>query len=86
MISGFLNLTGKITTKDYLTGEPKTAVIELPKIKIQSNLSMKLGSAYGSPVVSDFFFTGYPKEGRRAEDESIFNITFLNSELTGDYV
>ena len=47
---------------------------------------MKLGTAYDNPVVSDFYFTGYPQEGQKAELNSILKITFLNDELTGDYM
>jgi hypothetical protein len=60
LFNGFLNLTGKMTTKDYFTGEPKTAIIEIPRLKISSNIAMKLGVYYDDPVVSDFYFTGYP--------------------------
>ena len=45
---------------------------------------MRLGSSYDVPVVSDFYFIGYPEEGRL--DNKIFRLTFLNSDLTGDYV
>lgn len=86
LFNGFLNLTGKMTTKDYFNGEPKTAILEIPRLKINSNLSMRLGSSYDNPVVSDFYFTGYPEENRRIEDQKVFNITFLNSDLTGEYL
>ena len=86
LFNGFLNLTGKMTTKDYFSGEPKTAIIEIPRLKISSNIAMKLGAYYDDPVVSDFYFIGYPQEGRLPEDTKIMNITFLDKELTGDYV
>lgn len=86
LINGFLNLTGKMTTKDYFTGEPKTAIIEIPRIKIQSSLMLKLGTAYNEPVVSDFYFTGYPQEGQKAELNSVCKLTFLNMDVTGEYV
>lgn len=86
LFNGFLNLTAKTTVKDFFTGEPRTAIIEIPRLKIQSSLAMKLGTAYDNPVVSDFYFTGYPQEGQKAELNSILKITFLNDELTGEYV
>jgi len=58
-----LNLTAKVTTKDFFSGEPTTAILEIPRIKINSSLAIKLGTNYDSPVVSDFYFTGYPLEG-----------------------
>lgn len=86
LFNGFLNLTGKMTTKDYFTGEPRTAILEIPRLRLSSNFAMKLGTAYEEPVVSDFYFVGYPQEGRAAEDQEICKITFLRHELTGDYV
>lgn len=86
LFNGFLNLTAKVTTKDFFSGEPKTAILEIPRLKINSSLAMKLGTTYDQPVVSDFYFTGYPLEGQKAELNSICKLTFLNTELTGEYV
>lgn len=86
LFNGFLNLTAKITTKDFFSGEPKTAILEIPRLKINSGLAMKLGTIYDQPVVSDFYFTGYPLEGQKAELNSVCKLTFLNMELTGEYV
>lgn len=86
LFNGFLNLTAKVTTKDFITGEPTTGILEIPRLKINSTLMMKLGTNYDSPVVSDFYFTGYPKEGQKAEMSSVCKLTFLNRELTGDYL
>lgn len=84
LFNGFLNLTAKMTAKDYFTGEPRTAILEIPRLKINSSLAMRLGSNYDVPVVSDFYFIGYPEEGRL--DNKIFRLTFLNTDLTGDYI
>ena len=86
LFNGFLNLTAKTTVKDYFSGEPTTAILEIPKIRLASTIAMKLGTAYDNPVVSDFFFIGYPQEGQQAEMNSVCKLTFLNRELTGDYL
>lgn len=86
LFSGYLNLTAKMTTKDYFDGQPRTAILEIPKLKLNSNLAMRIGQNVENPVISDFYFTGYPNEGRRIEDEVVCKLTFLNTELTGDYV
>ena len=86
LFNGSMNLTGKLTTKDYFTGEPKTAILEIPRIKLNSTIMMKLGTYYDEPVVSDFYFIGYPQLGQQDKDQSVFKLTFLNHELTGDYV
>lgn len=85
LFSGFMNLTGKITIKDYFTGEPRTAILEIPKIKLNSNLALSLGSNYENPVVSDFYFIGHPQEGRSIDGQSVCKITFLDTELSGEY-
>lgn len=86
LFKGFLKLDGKMSIKDQKTGEVTTGILELPKIKLSSSLSIRLGKNAASSAVSDFFFVGYPDESRRREEQQIANITFLNHELTGDYI
>lgn len=86
LFNGFLSLAGKMSVKDEMSGEVTTAILEIPKIKLSSNLSLRLGKNYDSSTVSDFFFTGYPDENIRREKQSVCKITFLNKELTGDYI
>ena len=61
-------------------------ILEMPKIKLSSSLSMRLGKNYDNSTVSDFYFMGYPDESRRREDQSVAYVTFLDRELTGDYI
>lgn len=86
LFNGFLSLTGKMSVKDENSGAVSTAILEIPKIKLSSNLSMRLGSEYTNSTVSDFFFTGYPEENVRKEKQTVCKITFLDKELTGDYI
>lgn len=86
LLNGFLRLTGKMSVKDEKSGEVTTVILEMPKIKLSSSLSMKLGKNYEQSTVSDFFFTGYPDEARRREEQTIAYVTFLDKELTGDYI
>lgn len=84
LFNGFLNLTAKMTIKNYWNGQPTTAILEIPKIKLSSNLALRLGEGVDQPVVSDLYFIGYPEEGRYSE-RKVFTITLLDKELTGDY-
>jgi len=68
LLNGFLRLTGKMSVKDEKSGEVTTAILEMPKIKLSSSLSMRLGKNYEQSSVSDFFFVGYPDESRRREE------------------
>lgn len=86
LLNGFLRLTGKMSVKDEKSGEVTTAILEMPKIKLSSSLSMRLGKNYQQSSVSDFFFVGYPDESRRREEQSLAYVTFLDRELTGDYI
>lgn len=84
LFEGFLRLDGKMSVKDEKSGEVTTAILELPKIKLSSSLSLRLGKNYESSVVSDFFFTGYPEDEKKTG--TVAKITFLDTELTGDYI
>lgn len=86
LFNGFLNLTAKMTVKNYNTGEPSTAILSIPKLKLSSSILLRLGSALDSAAVSDFTFIGYPSEGRMKEDQTVCYFTFLSTELTGDYI
>ena len=84
--NGFLRLDGKLTIKDQMSGEISTGILELPKIKLSSGLSVTLGRNADNCVVSDFFFVGYPDEEKRREEQAVAYITFLDKELTEEYI
>lgn len=86
LVNGFLKLDGKMSVKDDKSGEVTTGILELPKIKLSSSLSIRLGSNYDNSTVSDFYFTGYPNEEERRENQVVVYVTFLDKELTGDYI
>lgn len=83
LLNGFLRLDGKMSVKDEKSGEVTTAILEMPRIKLSSSLSMRLGKNYDASTVSDFYFVGYPAEEKKG---TIAKITFLDKELTGDYI
>lgn len=86
LFNGFLRLDGKMSVKDQNSGEVSTAILELPKIKLSSNLSMRLGKSYEFSIVSDFLFVAYPDDTKNRNEQAIAYITFLDKELTGDYI
>lgn len=86
LFEGFLRLDAKMSFKDEKSGEVSTVLLELPKIKLSSSLSMRLGKNYDSSVVSDFSFTAYPSENIRKDKTYVSRITFLETELSGDYL
>lgn len=86
LFEGFLRLDAKMSFKDEESGEVSTVLLELPKIKLSSSLSMRLGKNYDSSIVSDFQFTAYPSEDVRKDKTYVSKITFLETELSGDYL
>lgn len=86
LTNGFLRMTAKMNIKDENTGKINTAIIDLPKIKINSSLSIRLGSGASEITVSDFYFTAYPDEKIRREDQTTSKITFLDVNLDKDYL
>lgn len=84
--NSFLRLTGKMSLKDEETGKVSTVILEIPKIKLSSSLSAQLGRSSANSIVSDFSFTGYPDENLRRDKRHTCTITFLNDELTGEYI
>ena len=44
LTNGYFSLEGKTRVKDDITGQVKTGIIKIPKLKLLSNLSMRLGN------------------------------------------
>ena len=54
LIPGFLRLEGKTRVKDDISGKVRTGIIEIPKLKLMSDLSMRLGKN-ANPVAANFY-------------------------------
>ena len=80
-INGFLELEGKTRVKDDTSGLITTGIIKIPKLKLMSDLSIKLG-AQANPVVGTFAAVGVPVEERR--NSYVMEIAFLNNDIDSD--
>ena len=81
LINGFLRLEGKTRVKDDITGKTRTGIIEIPKLKLMSGLSMRLGKN-ANPVVANFRTVAVPTgTGGRS---SVINVFFLNDDIDSD--
>ena len=81
LITGFLRLEGKTRVKDDITGKTRTGIIEIPKLKLMSGLSMRLGKN-ANPVVANFRTLLVPDgTGRKS---SVMNIFFLDNDVDSD--
>lgn len=77
---GFLVLEGytRIKTED---GKVKTGMIKIPKIQLNTNLSMTLGQ-YGDPVTLGFSAVGYPIGERH--NRHVMELAIIDADLKSD--
>lgn len=80
LIGGFLLLEGKTRVKDDITGKTHTAILRIPRLKLVSDLSMRLGREAG-PLLANFAAVGYPGVGR---DKTIMEMLFLNDDIDAE--
>lgn len=81
LINGYLKLEGKIKLKDDFDGKIKTGIIEFPRVKLMSDLSLRLGYET-SPYVYRFQIVGLPVEDK--ENPYVCKIIMLNNEIDSD--
>ena len=81
LINGFLRMEGKTRVKDDITGKTRTGIIEIPKLKLMSGLSIRLGKN-ANPVVATFKTLLVP-DGKRG-NSSVINIFFLDNDIDSD--
>ena len=79
--SGFLALEGRTRVKDDTSGLITTGIIKIPKLKLMSGLSMRLG-AQANPVVGNFSAVGIPVGERR--NSYVAEFLFLNNDIDSD--
>ena len=80
-LRGFLELEGKTRVKDDTSGLITTGIIKIPKLKLMSGLSIRLG-AQANPVVGNFYAEGVPVESRY--NSYVAEIDFLNTDIDSD--
>ena len=80
-LRGFLELEGKTRVKDDTSGLITTGIIKIPKLKLMSGLSIKLG-AQVNPVVGTFDAVGVPVEMRH--NSYVAEFCFLNNDIDSD--
>ena len=80
-LKGFLELEGKTRVKDDSSGLITTGIIRIPKLKLMSGLSIRLG-AQASPVVGNFSAVGVPVGSRNSS--YVAEIDFLNNDIDSD--
>lgn len=82
LMKGYLELEGKTRVKDDITGQTVTGIIKIPKLKLMSDLSIRLG-AQANPVVGNFKAIGVPVGSRGNSYVSEFY--FLSNDIDSDF-
>lgn len=81
LLNGFLTLEGRTKIKEDITGIVKTGIIQIPKLKIMSNLSMRLGKDAG-PQMGGFNAVAIPV-GSRGES-TFMKVMILDDDIDSD--
>ena len=81
LTTGFLSLTGKTRVKDDATGKVVTGIIKIPKLRLMSDLSMRVGSD-AIPQVGRLDAVAVP-EGARGQSK-VMEIILLNDDIDAD--
>ena len=81
LLSGYLSLEGKTRVKDDTSGLITTGIIRIPKLKLMSGLSIRLGSK-ANPVVANFSAVGVPVGSRN--NSYVAEFIFLENDIDSD--
>ena len=81
LIQGYLQLEGKSRVKDDITGKVRTAILRIPRLKLVSDLTMRLGRE-ATPITANFQAIGLPSGERGSK--KIMELLFLNDDIDAD--
>jgi hypothetical protein len=81
LVYGFLSLTGRMRLKDDQSGKETTCLIEIPKVELMSDLTMRLGSG-ASPYIYGFNLQAHPV-GERG-NQYVCKFTMLDKDIDSD--
>ena len=81
LVKGFLELEGRTRVKDDTTGQVVTGILRIPKLRLMSNLSIRLG-AQATPVVGNFSALAVPVGPR--ENSYVSEFYLLDDDIDSD--
>lgn len=82
MIDGFLTFEGRTRVKDDITGDTRTGIIKIPKLKLTSDLSISLGTN-ANPQVGRLDARALPI-GDRGQTR-LMEFYFLSNDIDSDF-
>lgn len=81
LFKGFLSLEGKTRLKEDTNGQVVTGIIKIPKLKLMSDLSIRLGRN-ADPAIVSFKASGVPVGGRG--NSYVCQMFSLNDDIDSD--
>lgn len=81
LTTGYLTLEGKTRVKDDITGQTHTGILYIPKLKLTSDLSMRLGEN-AQPQVGRLDATAWPTGDRR--NTEVMHLILLDDDIDSD--
>lgn len=81
LLKGYVSLEGRTRIKDDTEGTVTTGIIKIPKLKLMSDVSIRLG-ANASPLVANFKGTAFPVGPRG--NSKVLEFYCLDTYLDGD--
>ena len=81
LLNGFVSLVGETRVKDDTTGQIVTGILTIPKLRLMSDLSIRLG-AQANPVVASFNAVGVPVGSR--DGSYVAEFMYLGEDINSD--
>lgn len=81
LLKGYVSLEGRTKIKEDITGQVKTGIVKIPKLKIVSNISMRLGKD-AMPMVGNFRAIAVPTE--ESHNSVIVELYLLEDDIDSD--
>lgn len=82
LIQGFVELEGLTRVKDDVTGHIVTGLVRIPKLRVMSDLSIRLG-AQANPIVGSFNGVGVPV-GSKGYATYVMEFHYLSDDVESD--
>lgn len=80
-IPGFLSLTAHTRLKDDMTGKTVTGIFRIPKLKLMSDFSIRLGEDV-PPMIANFRFEAHPTGSKGSE--TVMDFISLDRDIDSD--
>lgn len=82
LCTGFLDVTAKTRLKDDITGKLVTGIFHMPKVKLVSDFSIRLGNNV-PPAVGNFKVAAFPTGSKGSE--KVMEFISLNDDIDSDF-